>query len=356
MLLSIAGAACKDTSAPVPAQGQWQAGYGQPGYGQPGYGQPSYGQPSYGRPAYGQPAYGQPAYGSPPTVGQQGNWQGAAQPQPVGPVMNDPLNALDFNVMRQRAASILAELVAALPADKRARVDGIPLVSDNTPGEVNAFAGCSDQGQPFMATTDGLLEVLAFSARFRATDELFGTHKVDAYSKMVAQNARPKTPLARPGPGFIDPTEDVDGRKVARQNVLFDAALAFVLGHELGHHYLGHTGCADGQSGGLFGGDLSRFLPRVAAGFNQPNEVAADIAGTYNAMTIGSRRQSRFGEEGAMMVLNFFLAMRQGVSASDVLFAFESTHPHPSVRIPIVQQAANTWRLTGGNPPPVISL
>jgi Zn-dependent protease with chaperone function len=346
--ISIAAAvACKDSSAPMPAQGQWQGGYGPQGQWQGPQGGGQWQGNAGARPNGGFPANG-----------PQGGWPQGSSPQggpSPAPVLNDTINALDMAALRQRAASILAELVAALPADRQQRVNGIPLVSDATPGEVNAFAGCDDQGTPFMATTDGLLEVVAFSARFRATDEVFGTHKADQYFQMIAQTSRPKTPLQRPGAGFIDPTQDVDGRKVARQNVLFDASLAFVLGHELGHHYLGHTGCANGQRG-LFGGDLSRLLPRVSAGFNQPNEVAADIAGTYNAMTIGSRRQNRFGEEGAMLVLNFFLAMRRGVSASDVLFAFESTHPHPSVRIPIVQQAANTWRMTGGNPPPVISL
>ncbi len=269
---------------------------------------------------------------------------------------NDAINSLDFVWMRQHAAAILGELVAALPADKRAKVDGIPLVSDPTPGEVNAFAGCDDQGTPFMATTDGLLEVLAFESRFRATDEVFGSHRVDAYSDMIAKTSRPKTPLVRPGVGFIDPTQDVDGRKVARQNVLFDASIAFVLGHELGHHYLGHTGCANGQGRGFVLGDINRLLTRVTPGFNQPNEIAADIAGTYNLMTIGSRRPTnRFAEEGAILTLNFFLALHRSLSASDVVFAFEQSHPHPSVRLPIVQQAANTWRLTGGNPPPLIS-
>ena len=40
----------------------------------------------------------------------------------------------------------------------------------------------------------------------------------------------------------------LDPRKLARQKMLFDEQLAFVLGHELAHHYRGHTGCADGAA------------------------------------------------------------------------------------------------------------
>lgn len=278
--------------------------------------------------------------------------------QNLPPVMNDPINNMDFAWMRQRTASILNELVANLNPQQRARVEGIPLIPDGEPGEVNAYAGCQ-QGQSFMAATDGLLEVVAYSARARANDEVFQTRKLDAYVSMVAQGAG-NGPLPRPQPGFFDPTQDVDGRKVARQNVLFDAQLAFVMGHELGHHYLGHTGCANGMGGGtgITFGDIGRVISNRIPVMNQPNEAAADQAGTYNLLTVGSRRPQgqQFNEEGALLVLNFFLALHGAAGGvTSILSVFESTHPHPSVRIPLVQNAANTWRSTGGNPPPVFS-
>ncbi|MFO0617786.1 MAG: M48 family metalloprotease [Polyangiaceae bacterium] len=298
---------------------------------------------------------GQGAFGGQQNQNGYGTNPNAVVQQNLPPVMNDPINNMDFAWMRQRAAIMLNELVTNLNPQQRAKVEGIPLVSDDEPGEVNAYAGCR-QGAAFMATTDGLLEVVAYSARARATDEVFQTRKLDAYVSMVAQGAG-NGPLPRPQMGFFDPSQDVDGRKVLRQNVLFDAQLGFVLGHELGHHYLGHTGCANGASTGITIGDIGRVISNKIPVMNQPNEATADQAGTYNLLAVGSHRPQgqQFNEEGALLVLNFFLALHGAGGGNSILAVFESTHPHPSVRIPLVQNAANTWRQTGGNPPPVFS-
>ena len=44
----------------------------------------------------------------------------------------------------------------------------------------------------------------------------------------------------------VPPQFALDARKLARQRFLFDEQIGFILGHELGHHYRGHTGCAQG--------------------------------------------------------------------------------------------------------------
>ncbi len=324
----------------------------------PAYGQGSgqWGQQPPQQGGWGQQPPQQGGWGQQPPP-QQGGWgqqpppqQGGTQQPPVGPVANDPINNTDIAFLRQRAGAVLQELVAALADQRRAKVQGIPLFSDPTVGEVNAFAACDDQGQPLMAVSDALLEVMAHSARFRAYDELFKGNKLDAYTSLVAQNYRPKKPLPRPGPGFVDPAQDMDGRKVARQAVLMDAQLAFVLGHELAHHYLDHTGCANGGgSRGVSPGDFGRLVSRAAPFLNQPNEVGSDVAGVQNLLAAGQRRQgAKWNEEGALLSLNFFGALDR-LTPESILFAFESSHPHPSIRIPIVQQTANNFRITGGN-------
>ena len=57
-----------------------------------------------------------------------------------------------------------------------------------------------------------------------------------------AEPGRPATgsPVPRPS-GLLPASTQSDGRKVQRQHVLFEEELAFVLGHELAHHILGHT-------------------------------------------------------------------------------------------------------------------
>ncbi|MBK8257066.1 MAG: M48 family metalloprotease [Polyangiaceae bacterium] len=330
--------------------------YGYPGqYGQ--YGQP-YGQQPYGQPPYGQPypGYGQPYPQSPnapaPTVQTpQQKPPSAADVPVVGPVANDPINNVDINWMRSEAGSIMGELIAALPAANQQKVKAIPFFADPTVGEVNAFAACDDQGQPLMAITDGLLEVQAYIAQFKATDELFGSNKLDQYLTLLASQQQAGKPVVRPQAGFIDPAQNVDGRKVQRQHQLFEEQVAFVLGHELGHHYLGHTGCATGtQSGsrGVSPADLARLASNVIPLANQPNELASDAAGTNNLLSAGARRTGyKWTEGGALLTLDFFARLDQ-LTPMSVLFSFERTHPMPQLRRPLVQATANSWRSTGG--------
>lgn len=331
--------------------GQYQPGqYGQPG--QPGpYGQPGYPQQPY--PGYGpQQPYPQSPNAPAPTV--QTNPQQAPSPasQPaLGPQPNDPINNVDIAWLRNEAGSIMGELMAALPAANQQKVKNIPFFADPTVGEVNAFAACDDQGQPLMAITDGLLEVQAHIAQFKATDETFGTNKLDQYLTLLANQQQPGKPVVRPQAGFADPAQHVDGRKVQRQHQLFEEQVAFVLGHELGHHYLGHTGCANGSGTGSRGvspADLARLASNVIPLANQPNELASDAAGTNNLLTAGARRQGyKWTETGALLTLDFFARLDQLTPVS-ILFSFERTHPIPQIRRPLVQATANSWRASGG--------
>lgn len=306
-------------------------------------------QQGYGPyPGYGQP--GAPPPGYPPQTPVQPSPQPTSAPgQALPPVGGDPINALDVAWLRNEAGAVMGALIAALPAATQAKVANIPFVADPTIGMVNAFAACDEQGQPLMAISDGLLEIEANIAQFRATDEIFATQKLDAYIQLLAQNQAPGAPIVRPPAGFIDPNQHVDGRKVARQRQLLDEQIAFVLGHELAHHHLGHTGCANGGgSRGVGPGDLSRLLSRAMPMFNQPNEIAADIAGVNNLLDAGAKQQGyRWNEEGAVLTLHFFSALDRLTPAS-IVFAFENSHPHPLVRLPIVQNTANAWRMTGG--------
>jgi hypothetical protein len=274
------------------------------------------------------------------------------QPPPgsLPPVYNDPINGTNIGFMRQRSQEVIRELVAALPQAQAGLVSGIPLVIDDTVGEVNAFAACSN-GTALMAISDGLMEIQANMARARATDEVFRTQKFDQYINFVAQNQQPEQPIVKPPPGLFDPNQDVDGVKVKRQHELFDEELAFVLGHELSHHYLNHTGCAGGGGGSITPADIGRVLSGAVPGLNQPNELAADQSGTDNLLTAGARRPAyKWTEGGALLTLAFFQALRTISPGEELIFAFEITHPPPWVRRPSVQQAANNWRARGGTP------
>jgi len=335
--------ACRPKRSPPPRRPP-PPGYAAP----PGYaGYP--GQPPPGQPPPGQRPPGQWAPQPPPNAPAPAPPPPAPAPAaPTAPVQGDPINAVNIGFLRGRAQTVLGELVNALPDASRAKVQGIPLVADPTVGEVNAFAAC-DKGVALMAISDGLLEIQAHMAQFRATDEVFRTNKLDQYIHLLATKQKPGGPIVRPPKGFVDPSQHTHGQKVARQHQLMDEQLAFVLGHELAHHHLGHTGCANGSNRGLSPADIGRVLSNTIPVFNQPNEIGSDVAGVNNLLAAGKRRQGyKWTEAGALLTLNFFAGLDRLTPAA-VIFGFERTHPHPLIRVPIVQQTAASWRATGGN-------
>jgi hypothetical protein len=260
-------------------------------------------------------------------------------------VANDPINHLNLNWLRQSAQGIMAELTAALPDVARARVSGIPLIIDDTPGDVNAFAACAD-GRSLMAVTDGMLEITAWLAMAAAHDEVFQTNKTDEYIRFIAQNLAPDQPIPRPR-GFFAVANQNDGRKVQRQHAIFEEQLAFILAHELAHHHLGHLPCT-GNPGPLGSADLARVLASRVPLFNQPNEAAADLAGTTNVLDAGARRNgARWTEGGGLLTMRFFAGL-EGGGAPNLLLAFQHSHPAPQFRVPLIQQSANYWRRNGG--------
>lgn len=295
--------------------------------------------PQYPAPPYAQPQYPQqqPPY---PT-----------QPAPVPqPVQGGQLAALvGAAAWQAETRAVLDELKANLSPDKQQLVAGIPLQFDPDPTQVNAFAGCDDSGAPFIAGTEGLLEAVDGIAQTKATDQLFGTRTYDAYSSAVTPSlVSPQGGSAMLSGGIIAPQYWSDPGRITRAHQIFDEMVGFTFGHELSHHYLGHTGCAHGQPQGVppAVSNLGRLLSAVPL-FNQPNEIAADSAGCVNVLDAGRARSSRayrWNEEGGLFLLDFFARM-EGAAGSNPLMGFLRTHPNPGLRIPIVQGVATTWHL-----------
>ena len=193
-----------------------------------------------------------------------------------------------------------------------------------------------------MAVSDGLLQIEAYTAQFRATDEIFGTHKLGQYMNHFLRVQQPHQPIAAPPPGLIEAAQHMDARKIARQHVLFEEQLAFVLGHELAHHWLGHTGCANGQRGAVIDPNrLNRLGSMVFPFVNQPNELFADTEGTKNVLAAGAKRQgAHWNEEGAELTLGFFERME---GAPNLLVVIHS-HPPAGLRRIAVQTGVNQYR------------
>ncbi len=315
----------------------------QPQYPPPGQ-YPQYPQSQYPS-AQPQPA-GQPTVAGQPAAQQTAQTPAASQYPPA----LDPINNIDALWLRSRAQAIYQELVTALPAGPQARIAGIPLVLDQQPTDVNAFATCTQNNKAFIEVTDGLMDVMAHLAQCRATDEIFGTHKTDEYIQYVAKNQKAGAPPARPPLGFFNPQQHLDTRKVGRQHQIFDEEAAFVIGHEMGHHYLGHLPCTAQV---VTASEVGVILSNAVPAFNQPNEVAADMAGTKDVLAAGARRADyHYTEGGGLLTMQFFAGLDQW-SPIDILFGFERSHPAAQIRTPVIQQTANTWRASGGTLPPV---
>lgn len=298
-------------------------------------------------------AAAQPPPGQPPTAaGATGPVPAPGpappQPQPAAqtPPSADPIQLVDISFLQGRAQSVLRELVGALNSQQRATTEKLPLVFDDEVGEVNAFAACTEQGKALIAISDGMLDIQAHLAQAKAFDERFGTNKVDEYVQLLSRSQRPGQPIVQPAPGFFPQPQAMDPGKLERQHQLLDEELAFVLGHELAHHYLGHLPCT--AAGLVAASELGATLSSMVPGLNQPNELAADAAGIHNVLTAGARRpQYRWTEGGALLVMQFFSGIDR-LTAESILFGFERSHPPPALRIPVIQQAVNFYHLTSG--------
>lgn len=230
-------------------------------------------------------------------------------PQPIA--SRDPLITGELDALHVAAEHTLSTLVAALTPAQQARLGGLTLAFDG--GDVNAYATCSGSDLPLVIVTDSLLELARQLAVARAYDETYGTDRVHDYATWRANHPDDVAPLA------------ADRRTLDEARVLFTEELAYVIGHELGHHYLGHLNC-----GGFNHANPIRL-------FDQADELASDAAGIKNTLATGL-----WSEAGAVLVLQFF---RTEQTLEQVALAFEQTHPLAEIRLPTVTATADLWRM-----------
>lgn len=279
------------------------------------------------------------------SIGRQSAAPANLPPPPPGSV--DASGAMTPAFLRSEAQAVYAELIAQLPPTERARVAGVPLVVMEDQVEVNALASCSRSSQrPWVGITSALLTLEGAVAEARAHDALSGGNRFEEYVSQVARLVRSRGAVGGLPAGFLAAPLATDPRKLAHQRFLFDEQVAFVLGHELAHHYRGHTGCANGGAAGgaVDRDDIQRVLTHTVPLFHQPLESEADVWGVTNVLDAGAHRAGGvWTEEGAQITLDFFGRLtRMGIET--VLLGFLRTHPPPQIRRPIVDNAAQNWR------------
>ncbi len=311
-----------------------------------GYAQTSY--PASAPPAYAPPASPYPSPYPAPVASYPAPSAATVAPPPA--IASRPLLAPLIGSLAWQAETraVLAEDVAALTPDNQARVRGIPLVFDPNPYEINAYAACDPQGNPGIVGTEGLLEAIDAIAQTKATDELYGTRTYAQYLAAVVPPLASSNQASAALPlGLIPANLLSDPRRWSRAHEWFDEIVAFTFGHELSHHWLGHTGCANGSVNplGMVQGLLSRLGP---TNFTQPAEFQADTEGTNTMLAAGRARvpQFRWNEEGGLALLDFFLHLEQAAApgvANQIKVAFLGSHPPSALRIPVVQTTARIW-------------
>ena len=243
----------------------------------------------------------------------------------------DPINKRDLPVLHTIVESTLKELVAALPADQRQAFKDVRLEISDRAGEVNAFAMC-DGEQPVVGISDGLIMIAARLASSKAIDEIMAT---DETRELMRKVTTPEGPPKKT-------RYDLDRDKLGRQHMWFVEQIAFALGHELAHHHLGHLGCA---SRDMDGPDIIGQLLPI---FDQAKELEADAGAVRNVLAVRKDKHGyEWSENGAILVLQMIKAQRE-LTAREIIFAFEQTHPLPEVRIPVVITTAEVWLATGG--------
>jgi hypothetical protein len=274
-------------------------------------------------------------------------------PLPPGALEPDGSFALPF--LEQEAQYLISTMAANLEPAQRARVANIPLNFMNTLTEVNAAAGCTRGGRAFMVATAAILVLHAATAEARAVDEVAGTHLLADYTDRTVRLINQEQMVRGLPDGVVPPAMAMNPQKLARQRYLYDVQIAFILGHELAHHYRGHTGCANGAAASPQQGDLEdlqRAVSTLAPLFNQPLELEADTWGTVDVLDTGSRRTTgRWTEDGAVMSMNFFERL-EGLRGNSPLLFFVRSHPPAAIRRPVIQLWATQWR-AGVRPPAV---
>ncbi len=256
----------------------------------------------------------------------------------------DASGAMTMAFLQREVTSVIEEVRSHLPPDHRARVEHVPFHIVDDPVEPNAAAGCSPGSRaPMIMITTPMLTIAAATAEARAYDELGHTSTYETYASSIMDMVRRGSVRGLP-PGLLSGPLATDARKLARARQLFDEEVAFILGHEMAHHYRGHTGCTPSGSASVQEAeDLQRSLAQAAPPLEQPFEIEADMWGVTSVLEAGHERAGgRWSDEGALLSLDTFRHL--GETTADALpLVFLSTHPPSLVRAPIVQQVSRSW-------------
>jgi hypothetical protein len=162
----------------------------------------------------------------------------------------DRAPGVNVKLLRNAAVEELEVALVSLAREGRLAPVGVYVAFDTSRTDVSAMVGCDDDGDYVVVLSDALLSFASFVAEAEATDETFGTHKVEQYARFLAdaEGGARSTTRARPlppPPGFYELGQARAPRKLALERARFSEIVASVVAHELGHLLAAELTCSN---------------------------------------------------------------------------------------------------------------
>jgi hypothetical protein len=278
-----------------------------------------------------------------------GSIERSAQAQSV-----DPAPQVHASVLRHAASLEFVAMMKRLPPEAKQTLIGAYVAFDESPTDVSAMTGCDDDGDYVVVVSDALLRLAGFVAEAAASDEIYGTNRVDDYAAFLADAASrsgPKSPVrpVPPPPGFFDRQAGPASKALARFELgraRFREIVAAIVSHELAELLQRHLVCAHPTPTHEQGDDQWTSEEResaalVAARLYTPERVlAADEAATALVLEAG------FSELGSLAWLKTMDRVEHAEKeAGHPVPTYLRLHPDAEARGRLVRATADRWHL-----------
>jgi hypothetical protein len=297
-------------------------------------------------------------------LGLLGGVAEAGPDRPVAPSgILPPRRAIDaapgaaVSLLRQAASVEFSALFDSLPVAERRNFPGAYVAFDDSPTDIGSMVGCDDDGDYVVVVTDALLRFATFVAHAEATDETFGTHKVDEYATFLAEAQRSGAGKAgvRPLPppmGFFDASEGLPAAGVKLEVERFREIVGAIVGHELTQFVQGNLVCPHPTATHERGDDewtpdeRERSLAWALGGYTAERVFSADRETTVRLLDSG------LTERGSLAWLRIVgpieRALEESPSCQDTssLPTYLRLHKNSEARAEVIRSAAREWRRT----------
>ena len=248
------------------------------------------------------------------------------------------------------ARAVVRELEANLTAEQQRLVDGIPLVFDPSPTESTRSPAATTRVRRSSPGPRGCSRPSTRSRRRGRPTSFSGRAPTTRTRRPCCRNSsrRRRRRAVLPATSSRSSTGPTP-RRVSRAHEMFDEIAAFTFGHELAHHYRGHTGCAHGQPAGVPSGladtaaDCCRRRSRSSTRRTRPKPTtwADGRARDGQARAGDGAALDGGGRAVALRLLRAARRRRRGEPARRLL----RTHPAPVSRPPSSSSGPPPWRV-----------